>query len=228
MVRLIPVVLGICVSAAVLSFVFGIGRNSATTQDSEDSGLIRWLNVTIPVPPDSSGLRVLRTLPPAAGHPFLISVMTDDGAEIIRIDAETGAVINQNIEPSKEEAQAILDNIQVVDSSPDVWPYTDSSVPAERLSWAETSYPMPPNQSGIVVLPGSNYCATSDCSPKDLLIHNGRSYVSVDAETRIVDVMEVRDEDREAFERLIAELSSAPPAPTATPPPMEIGAVDVP
>jgi hypothetical protein len=89
--RYAPIAAGALAGIIVVAGVIGIGRMTAGGQDttaaaptqtpSQSPAVYLWLHTSIEIPAGNSEVHVLRTFPPAPGHPFLLRVLDEETDE---------------------------------------------------------------------------------------------------------------------------------------------------
>lgn len=229
MKKLVPVVAGIMVAGVVVGAIVGVGRLPAGSEDTAGSGgELRWLDVTLQLPPEDSPLYVTRLLPFGPDKPrFIIQIYVDrevtpgvePSPQSLEIDAETGEVVSDTLSATlsdqaiSSQLQAILDSVGIASGPPEVWPYVDISAPSPSPGkWGNLTFAVPEPASGITVSPTSGLCSAAppDCVPKWLTVRNGRSHMGINADTgELMGLDGVLLEDREAFERYAASVQLA-------------------
>ena len=143
--------------------------------------LWRWVNVTVVVP-DNSELSVTQdsdppgTIPPHVGPVLKLSTHDSESgsSSSVVIDAETGAILRQDVRPEhRSEIDAVLNTLTVspLDISTAKWPYSgELSADYPRETFGGMSFVRPAPDTGLVV--GG---AISDPGGPGLRITNGRS-----------------------------------------------------
>jgi hypothetical protein len=217
--RFFPVLAGVVAGVTIVGGLIGAGRMTAGGQDGTGGHeTVRWVNVEIDAPQDDSPLRVMRDLPRSEEHSLhLLRIVLKDtppppapaeealwSEPEVRIDAETGEVLNDTLTQDSAEAQMLLDSLRVVTGVPEAWPYTDGPVPAETVRLENLVYPLPPPASGLTTAEVVANCV-DPCHPVQLLLASTQSMLWIYADTGEVDSWEdVASDEREAFERFVA------------------------
>jgi hypothetical protein len=172
--------------------------------------VVRWVNVTVAVP-EGSGLWVTQgfwgpeSMPPAI---FIRSL--DNGDSVIVIDAETGKVIADHIEPEdRATVDGVLGTLTVspLDRSTAPWPYSGElpSLPRERKG--NITFIPPDPASGISI---SIQTGDGTGSPSTFLhVTNGRSVFWINTATGDASYDEavvMAPEDKDAFDRFLSAI----------------------
>ena len=176
--------------------------------------LWRWVNVTVVIPegsdvyaneehvptdikpPDGgSGLRIIRDTNPS-----------DNSSSSVLIDAETGAILQRDVQPADraaiDEVLASL-NVAPLDRATAAWPYNgDAPLDLPREQFANFSFIRLPHDTGLDV-----YSAINDPGGAGIGIKNGRSVATVyldDAGKLATDTSAVLPQDMAVFQRWLA------------------------
>lgn len=232
MKKLLPVVAGILVAGAVVGALVGVGRLPAGSQETGGAGRgeLRWLDVTLQLPPEDSPLHVTRLPPFSPERPrFIVQIYVEreltpgvePAPQMVEIDAETGEVVSDTLSPAlsdqavSSQLQAVLDSVGIDSGPPEIWPYADVPSPAlaaDPPRWGNVTFILPDPASGIIVSPTIQDCFAPDCTSKTLTVYNGHSQMGIDAETgEIMGLDRVTEEDRAAFQRYAASVQVQPP-----------------
>lgn len=176
--------------------------------------VVRWVNVTVTVP-EGSGLWVTQGFwGPESEPPAIFIRSLDNGDSVIVIDAETGKVIVDHIEPEHRPAvDQVLETLIVsaLDRSTASWPYSGDppNVPRERKG--NITFIPPDAASGISIRiqigDGTGSPSTS------LHVTNGRSAFGINTATGDVfwETARIAPEDKDAFDRFLSEVEQVGP-----------------
>ena len=171
--------------------------------------VVRWVNVTVAVPQDS-GLTVTQGFwGPESDPPALFIRSRENGSSVIVIDADTGKVIVDHIEP--EDRGAVDEVLQTVSVSPldrsmASWPYSGEPPNIPRQKWGNITFIPPDPAAGISITfqagdgPGS--------SSTSLHVNNGRSAFGINTATGDVywETARIAPEDKEAFDSFLSAI----------------------
>lgn len=208
-----PLVLAAVASLALGGTLLWLAGGSGGTQEFADPGELRFRNVVIKLPPESSGLRVSTGEPITEGQKWVVRVSdremqrSADGllVNVVEIDADTGEVLSDTLSAKyPAEARDILATVRVDTSQPDLWPVADVPSPAATEKFENISYARTDPASGFSFAWVSSGCVRKNCA-RWLLVSNSRSYVYVNGGDGSLGGWEhVLPEDRQAFERFVA------------------------
>jgi len=216
---------GVVAGAVATPVLLRLPGSGATAQHPK-SAVYRWLDTEITLPDGTQELYVGRIPAPRADRPWEIVVQRkDDEGSQLRIDATTGAVLVDTLsEAYPEIGRDLIASIRRNPSTPGVWPYVDSSPPAETVEFGSIRVNVPDPAAGIELYFQHGY--TLDPNNSEFIVFSdGRSQAGVNATTgevaeptTIVDTG-VPPAVRSAFARLAASAVLFPAPDTATPDP---------
>lgn len=199
---LIPAVVLFAAAGGIAFWAYGQTDDGAEA----DAHVVRWGNVTISVP-EGSDVIVAREfegpeLNPPDGGPVLVLFKRESFPEsLLLIDAETGEVLQDIIQAADRAAiDEVLATLKV--SEQDIvrapWPYGETPPDVPRETWGRITFIPPDPASGITVR-----LLVNDPGPLSLNITNGRSTLSIDAETGTVidETTLIVSNDKDAFDR---------------------------
>ncbi len=200
----------LAVAGGLTYWTLGRGDDSAEAEVQ----VVRWVNVTIAVPERSGFAAVQGFWGPESDPPAIFIRSLENGSSVIVIDAETGKVIVDHIEPEDRTAvDEVLQTVSVspLDRSTAPWPYGSQSPSVPREKWGNITFIQPDPASGIGVT-----LAVGDGpegSGHAIQVSNGRSTLSIDADSGLaIDATSsVLPEDKEAFDRFLSTIQYSAP-----------------
>ncbi len=200
-------------------FVGGLGATVLAVSLWDDGAeaqeqVVRWGNITLTLPADS-GLTAVRSFwGPDSDPPAIFLRSRVNGGSSLAIDAETGEVLSDRVEP--EDRAAVNQVLQTLTLSPldrdtAPWPYSGEPPNVPRQSWGKITFIPPDPASGISIRFGHGDGLGS--SSLFLTVSNGRSVVLINADTGDVypDTVIITPEDRDAFDRFLSAVQYAGP-----------------
>jgi hypothetical protein len=200
---------------------------------SAPAKLFRWLDLTVLVPEEGGFQAYPETIPaelrPPGGTQGLVIVKIDPSTNGVmsgvRYDAESGAVVNEQIVPEDRECvQAVMETVKVspFDPARAQWPYNgDPPASATREGWAGISVIKPDPSTGMVVEfgIGSGVGRASDVTPgpcgasvdgQGVELRNGRSSAGFWLDPRTSSLCktfeQVDPQELDAFERYFSSI----------------------
>ncbi len=171
--------------------------------------VVRWGNVTLTLPADS-GLTAVRSFwGPDSDPPAIFLRSRGNGGSSLAIDAETGEVLSDRVEP--EDRAAVNQVLQTLTVSPldrdtAPWPYSGEPPNVPRESWGKITFIPPDPASGISIRFG--HADGLGSSSLYLKVTNGQSVFLISADTGDVypDTVVIAPEDRDAFDRFLSSI----------------------
>jgi hypothetical protein len=210
MIRIAVAAVAVLALAGGLAFwAYDRGDDSAEAQVQE----VRWFNVTVAIP-EGSPVYASPGFWEPEGTPPAMFIRSRDGDSVIVIDAETGKVIEDLVQPKDRAAvDEVLKTVAVspLDRSAAPWPYNGEPRNVKREGWGKITFIPPDRASGITI----EFSWEDDVgwSGTSMRLTNGRSSLSVDADTGtvIAGTTRILPEDKEAFGRLLSTVEYVGP-----------------
>ncbi len=196
-------------AAILLAAAGGAAYWTFARDDGAEAGVevVRWGNVTVQVTEDSGvaavqGFAPAEIKPPAGG---LVLILNRRDSSLV-IDADTGKVIQDAVQAADRAAIDQVASTLVVkafDEKAAPWPYSSTPPPSTtRERVGSITFIPPAPGSGLEV-----YIVVNDGlqgSFVALQLKNGRSSLSINAETGITASADIATEDAEAFDRFLS------------------------
>jgi len=209
-------VLGLlALAGGVALWAYDRGDDSAQAQVQ----VVRWVNVTLAVPEDSGLTAVQDFWGPDSTPPAIFIRSLENGDSVIVIDAETGKVIEDLVQPKDRAAvDQLLQSLTVspLDRSTAAWPYSGEPPKVPRERFVNITYIAPDPASGLQVSlqVGDRVADGSPPEPSyGLGLQNGRSILSINAYTgeTFPETTSILPEDKEAFDRFLSTVQPIGP-----------------
>ncbi|MCJ7511182.1 MAG: hypothetical protein MUP14_09910 [Dehalococcoidia bacterium] len=216
-------VLGIFVAVVVVAALGGaaFGAYTLRNEGQAEARQVSWGNVTVTIP-SGSDIQDLRLMddPPAEAQGFTGPVLKLIGSgheSVVTIDAETGKVVRDDVLASDRAAfDAILATLtvgqaQTAAGASAPWPYGATLPSTPRRQLGPITFVEPDPAAGIAISIVEYDGLEPNTSGSSVEFYNTRSALWIDAKTGELesDLSAIHPDDREAFDRLFAQIEVA-------------------